>query len=211
MSYHGYLQFVTQYAGALFSKNNKKINILEIGVDTGISLFALNNNLNCQEIPFEYTGVDIMIQIQVPVINYTFLQKYKENKINLIEKNSLDYLESCNDIFDIVLIDGDHNYETVAKELGFLNSITHKNSLIICDDYNGRWSEKDLYYSERDLYKENIHATPHKNLDRQGVGNAINDFIKENESFKLFSLMQGEPVCMIRNNNDILSIENKND
>jgi len=206
MSYHGYLQFATQYAGELFLKNSKKINILEIGIDTGISLFALNNNLNCHEIPFEYTGVDILVQIQVPVINYTFLQKHKENKINLIEKNSLEYLKECNDVFDIVLIDGDHNYETVIKELSFLDTITHNNSLIICDDYNGRWSKRDLYYSERESYKENSHATPSKTLDRQGVGNAIDDFIKENKSYKLFSLMQGEPVCMIRDNNNILSL-----
>ena len=38
--------------------------------------------------------------------------------------------------FDIVFLDGDHNYFTVYNELHLLQNLLHPRSVIICDDYN---------------------------------------------------------------------------
>lgn len=208
MSYHGYLKFISSFGSRLFSINQKPIKILEIGVDTGISLFALNNNMNILNIPFEYTGIDIKIQSHIDILRYTFFQT-NQNKIDLIEKNSLEYLKECKEVFDIIMIDGDHNYKTVYQELSFINKISHENTLIICDDYFGRWSKKDLYYSQREGYEDIDIATPYEKSEKNGVGTAIDDFLEGNSKFYSFKLMEGEPICIINKENKIIKEERR--
>tara|TARA_B100000035_G_scaffold315483_1_gene336932 strand:- start:16353 stop:16985 length:633 start_codon:yes stop_codon:yes gene_type:complete len=203
MAYHGYICFISNYAKTVFENKKTPIKILEIGVDTGITLFSLNNNLNMLNTPFEYKGIDILIQPHIDIMKYTFLQANK-NKIELIQENSLSYLEKCNEVFDIILIDGDHNYKTVIKELSYLDNISHKNTLVVCDDYFGRWSKKDLYYSEREAYQENKIATPKEESEKQGVGTAIDEFLQNNK-YNVFTLFEsGEPICLIKKENEII-------
>ena len=45
MAYHGYIPTLSKIASNMHTDRKNKIKILEIGVDTGISLFALVNNL----------------------------------------------------------------------------------------------------------------------------------------------------------------------
>ena len=33
--------------------------------------------------------------------------------------------------------------------LDLINEMTHDYSVVVCDDYKGKWSEKDLYYADR--------------------------------------------------------------
>ena len=132
MAYHGYNKFISNYCNFIFenlnqSNTDRPVKIIEIGIDRGSTLFALNNNLNLLGVPFEYYGIDIFIQDHVPVMDWTFYQRYENNKINLIEKNSLNYLKECNEIFDVILIDGDHNYRTVSEELSHIDKISHLN------------------------------------------------------------------------------------
>lgn len=206
MAYHGYIPFISNYSNILFQNKKESVKILEIGVDTGISLFSLNNNFNLLNVQFEYTGIDIKIQKHIDVMKYTFLQK-NENKINLLEKNSLIYLEDCKDVFDIIMIDGDHNYKTVIKEMNHLDNISHDNTLIICDDYYGRWSNKDLFYSEREGYENNSLATIKEYSEKEGVGTAIDEFLSENKNYISFTVMKGEPICIIKKSNSLISIK----
>ena len=207
MAYHGYIKFICEYARYINDKKKEPVKILEIGVDTGVSLFAINNNLNLLKTPFHYTGIDILIQSHLVAIDYAFHQGSKDNKISLIEKNSLEYLKECREIFDIILIDGDHNYDTVKEELSSLKRIMNSDTLVICDDYSGRWSKKDLYYSEREEYLQNENATkkPDK-VDKQGVGTAIDEYLNENPDFKHFKLIEGEPICLVKKDNNILNL-----
>ena len=76
MAYHGYIKTISSYAKHL----NKKVKILEIGVDTGISMFGLINNLNMLGVEYEYTGVDIRIQNHVNLHEWVFYQRSEENK-----------------------------------------------------------------------------------------------------------------------------------
>ena len=158
-----------------------------------------------KKIPFEYTGVDINIQPQVESIKWSFIQSFPEKtKINLINENSIAYLSKCNEKFDVIMIDGDHNYETVKTELSHLEKISHNHTLIICDDYNGRHSSKDLYYSQRPEFKNNKLATEYRHSEKQGVAPAVDEFLKENEAYTSFSyegLQNAEPICLVRLDN----------
>lgn len=211
MAYHGYSHIISDYCRLIFEdlirfNINRPVKILEIGVDRGSTLFALNNNLNILEVPFEYYGIDILIQDHLPVINWTFHQRYQNNKINLIEENSLNYLKKCNEIFDVILIDGDHNYRTVSEELTHLDRISHLNTLVICDDYFGRWKDRDGFYADQPGYEEITIATKSHMSEKQGVNNAIDDFLKENKEYQHFCLVKGEPICMIKKGNTIMEI-----
>ena len=211
MAYHGYIGFISNYCSRIKEKLNRNIKILEIGVDTGITLFALNNNLNLLSVPFEYTGIDIKVQNHVKVLDYTFMQRFETNKIRVIEENSLKYLNTCDEKFDIIMIDGDHNYKTVREELSHLQKISHENTLVVCDDYTGRWSERDLYYADREGYENNKKATKYHDTEKKGVKNAIDDFLLENKNYEMFTIVQGEPVCLINKNNQLIYLRNHNE
>ena len=214
MAYHGYIKFISEYSTVINKIQNKPVKILEIGVDTGISLFSLNNNLNIQKVPFEYTGVDIKIQNHIPVMQWSFMQVFpKKTKIKLINENSLAYLKDCNEKFDIIMIDGDHNYETVKQELLFLKKISHEHTLVVCDDYLGRHAYTDLYYSERPGYEDNKLATKRQESDKQGVKIAIDEFLNNNDynCFTLPGLEKCEPICMINKKNNIIKQKSTND
>jgi cephalosporin hydroxylase len=208
MDYHGYIPFISKYAQVLYNMNKQPVKILEIGVDTGISLFGLNNNLNCLKVPFEYTGVDINIQPHVPISQNIFWQNCKENNINLVEQNSLVFLKHCVEIYDIILIDGDHNYETVSSECSYLRQISHINSLYVFDDYYGKYSLTDGFYADHEGYENNkMIQIKQPNCQKQGVKTAVDEFIENNEDIFSFALMLGEPLLMTNENNNLLELK----
>ena len=120
-----------------------------------------------------------------------------------IIENSLDFLESYRSIdagpFDLVLIDGDHNYDTVQKELSYLNFITHDLSLVICDDYGGRHANKDDFYERYDTHKDLEHLSTHldTNTNKGGVTKAIDEFLEQHTEWNAIAT-QTEPVVLTR-------------
>lgn len=206
MAYHGHIISLSRYAKDLFilksATERKPIKILEIGVDTGVSLFALMNNLNCLEVPFEYTGVDIRIQPHLIATNYSFMQMHKENSITLREENSLEFLKKCSEIFDIIMIDGDHNYETVTLECNELIRLSHSETLFLFDDYDGKFSFEDFFYASRENYKNNKNILiSSSSLPKKGVKAAVDEFVENNNLH--MSQLSGEPVCVFRRDNSI--------
>ena len=85
--------------------------------------------------------------------------------------------------------------------LKMIDKISHDKTIIVCDDYEGRWSNKDLFYAERPEYLDNSLATPRHEQEKQGVKPAIDDFIEINPSWKKISLMQGEPIMLVKIDN----------
>ena len=149
---------------------------------------------------FLFFGVDINIQesLKITLMNFDFSEG---QNVNLCLGNSLDILPKLakeESKFDVVLLDGDHNYYTVSKELSYLNNLTHDKSLVIVDDYHGRWSENDLWYSDRQDYKDISIATKSFTTDKHGVKPAVDEFISNNPSWKLSSFIQGEPILLSR-------------
>lgn len=120
----------------------------------------------------------------------------------LINSNSLEVLPKIVDQgmkFDIVLLDGDHNYHTVSSELKLLEKLVYDHSIILIDDYDGRWSERDLWYTERPGYEQVTSATVKVDTEKHGVKPAVDEWLTSNPEWKLLKLMQGEPVLLMKN------------
>jgi hypothetical protein len=209
MGYHGYIPFITEYAQNLQKVNNRKIKILEIGLLYGVTAHCITSNLNLCKVNFDYHGVDLKVRDEVKVYS-SYAMCLSGNSLKLYEENSITYLANCKEKFDIILVDGDHNYATVKKECSFIKDLlVDENSLIIFDDYTGRWGNKDLFYKDRDGWQNNEKFIELENkTEKQGVGTAIDEFMEESrESLLSFALIEGEPICVINNQNKLLSLE----
>ncbi len=200
MAYHGYIPLIHQYSHAFESPR-----ILEIGVDSGITAISTIQRLILTHKSFHYVGLDIKIQDNVRLTLNQFHRLDGQNFV-LIEENSLNYLENLQEKFDIILIDGDHNYFTVAKELNYLDTISHENTLVICDDYNGRWSNRDLYYSERPGYENSSIATKRHETQKTGVKPAVDEFLDQNSGWVSHMFMPGEPIVLFQKENKNIKI-----
>ena len=218
MAYHGYIDLIIRYCIAFNKIYSRPAKILEVGIDKGITPFAIMNNLNFLGLPMNYVGVDILIQPHVIEYFKDYMTiKHEKTNIKLFEKNSLEILPefSKNNIkFDIILLDGDHNYETVSKECNFLKSLYHENSLFIFDDYNGKYSYEDMFYGKRKEYKEKEMIV--KTKEKAGIKEPIDKFILS-ENLTLFSLYkENSPICAKTKKNSIIKFntdqkEGKND
>lgn len=183
MSYLGFTKILTRD----FLTNFKRPSVLEIGLDDGQTTLPLIHNMSVMFDEFDYTGIDVKFKMklfeqlsQFSKINLINARDEKQkNSVTIYETNSLDWLylnkESKNK-YDLVLIDGDHNYYTVYNELKMLEPLVHNNTLIVCDDYNGRYSNKDLFYIERNTHKDNKYLHKPVKLEREGVSTAIDDY-----------------------------------
>ena len=209
MSYHSLLPFVAEYC-KLFAKPA----LLEIGVDYGKTPLSLLSWI--PEANFNYFGIDI--HIPDSLLNTLDYHNIGNNRIVFNVANSLNILPALVDlnketnalVFTCILVDGDHNYYTVKKELDYLLNFADKYTIFLCDDYYGKWSEKDLYYSERGHHKD-IAATERRHTLKRGVKAAVDEFLEENSNYKLSkyqfrengTLTDSECVGLFRKDNDV--------
>ena len=127
----------------------------------------------------------------------TFIEANSLNVIPKIIKNELPCPNSERDPardswgpWDLIMIDGDHNYRTVYTELVMLTShgLSHTNTLFVLDDYGTRHARQDQYYGTRDTH-ENYPFTPPDELvppeGKSGVRCAIDDFVAENQQWHI--------------------------
>lgn len=195
MSYHGYIGIVKQHLS-----NFQQPKILEIGVDRGVMMFPIVTHLGYNKDEFMYIGVDIMLQESVKLMK-VMLDPPVPQSTYLIEDSSLNVLPQLAEKglkFDVVLLDGDHNYHTVSQELKYLDAITHENSIVIIDDFDGKWSERDLWYAERPGYEENSRATKPVDTEKHGVKPAVNEWLQTNINWKVQKPVPGEPILLMK-------------
>lgn len=198
MSYHGLIPLVKSYLQKLKCSSPA---ILEIGVDRGVTFLSLTTYLARTHEHFFALGVDILVQETAALqLQYLDLTQEKQMAV-LIEGNSLNFLPELikqEAHFDVVMLDGDHNYDTVSKELVLLKSLVNENSIIVVDDYDGRWSERDLWYAERDGYENVKLASAKVDTEKHGVKPAVDDFLIANPNWKLLKPVPGEPIVLIQ-------------
>lgn len=197
MSYHGYIPYVKSFISQL----KHPPAVIEIGIDRGTTLIPLTTFLARTRQQFVLIGVDILVQESLSII-LNNLDLQPQQQCRLIQQNSLTLLPMLVQEqmkFDVVLIDGDHNYHTVKKELKFLNDLTHKHSMVIIDDVYGRWENRDMWYSEREGY-ENVEIASQKVLsEKQGCNAAVNEFLENDQSWQAYRFIAtGEPVVLLR-------------
>ena len=71
-------------------------------------------------------------------------------------------------------------------------------ALVVCDDYEGRWSERDLWYSERDGYQDVKAATPRVETEKHGVKAAVDEWLAAHPQWQKSQPIKGEPVVLRR-------------
>mgnify|MGYP003658779172 CR=1 FL=1 len=182
--------------------------ILEIGVDKGQTAIPLCHNLTLLNRPFLYDGVDILVQESVVniltnmsrVVYLDFEPKIPSFNVRLFEKNSLYLLPKLAEKsakYNLILLDGDHNYHTVYNELLVLDKLTLPSTLIVCDDYNTRWAHKDMFYSEREEYSGTQKATNRIAGKKKGVKAAIEDFVAQSEGKWSLAYVAPSDYCIL--------------
>lgn len=149
---------------------------------------------------FEFIGVDILLQESLVTIlnNIDYLEG---QKVKLSQENSMEFLPKLSESgqkFDVILIDGDHNYHTVKNELRYLDDISKSNTVVIIDDYHGRWSDKDMWYKERPGYENVSVATNPLMTEKQGVKSAVDEFLEQSSNWFLSCPIQGEPIVLTK-------------
>jgi predicted O-methyltransferase YrrM len=172
---------------------------LEVGVDRGVTFISLAAHLSRSKKEYNLIGVDVLVQ-ESTALTVSFLDRNPdEQRIYLLQGNSLVVLPSLVSQgfkFDVVLIDGDHNYYTVSKELESLNDLTYDHSVVLIDDYNGRWSERDLWYAEREDYSKIDVTTKPVETEKHGVKPAVDEFLQKNPQWRMSKPLNGEPVVL---------------
>jgi membrane-anchored protein YejM (alkaline phosphatase superfamily) len=151
---------------------------------------------------FTYDAVDVLVRDEVKVIATYFGLNDSQN-LNFYQANSLELLPQLATKYQLILLDGDHNYYTVSRELELLarNNVLD-NTIVIVDDYHGRWADKDLFYSSKEDYANVSWATKPIETEKHGVRPAVDEFLTAHPEWKKKILMKGEPVILYRENND---------
>lgn len=195
MAYHGYIPLIKTFLSKLDSPK-----VLEIGLDRGVTTIPLVVFMSRLHEKYEFVGIDVKVQEQL-LITLKNIDVSKDQRVMLHQENSLNMLPELvkkNDKFDVILIDGDHNYYTVKKELEHLEDLAKPTSLVLIDDYHGRWSEKDLWYADREDYTSVQDVTAKVDTDKHGVKPAVDEYLEKNGTWDTRVLIQGEPILMYK-------------
>ena len=190
--------------------DDRPVNILEIGIDSGQTMVPIVHGLITSEHEFYYDAIDIVLKDSLDTILRTMRRDQQSQVISFIKRNSLSMLPvmAMNEYkpmgrqswgpYDIILLDGDHNYVTVKNELEWLARLSHADTMFVLDDYNTRHSNTDQYYDDRPEYVDHD-TTPRADLaspdGKSGVKAAIDDFVAENPDWCLFHLGMDDDPC----------------
>lgn len=74
---------------------------------------------------------------------------------------------------DFVMLDGDHNYYTVTREMSLLHQLMRPGSVILLHDMEEPWARKDLYYAPERIPPE------WRDGPKQGVLTAVEDYLAD--------------------------------
>ena len=84
-----------------------------------------------------------------------------------------------------------------------------ENTVIVCDDYHGKYAEKDLYYSDRVAYDNVKIATridKQERTKKKGVQTAINDFLAQPGCPFEIENFENTSWCILRHKNRSLEL-----
>ena len=163
MAYWGYYDFIVDYI-----KGKEESSVIEIGVDKGQTFIPLLSFMSKHCEKFELVGVDILRRNEFTVQLEQMSKDLSENQHAIFyEESSLVVLPKFVDhlkenapeqqgLFDIMLIDGDHNYYTVKREMECVPELLKPGGFVVFDDYSNRWATEDEYFADFKEYENNI-------------------------------------------------------
>ena len=162
-------------------KKIKPNHIVEIGSEIGTN--TKNILKYCKENNSKLTSID-----PNPIFNVEELKENYGEKFNFYKDLSLRALPFL-DKFDMILIDGDHNWYTVFNELKTIENIYKKHDyypIIILHDTGWPYGRRDLYYNPDTIPKEYLlpydelgmipnekGLSKDKGLNNHGLNNAL--------------------------------------
>jgi predicted O-methyltransferase YrrM len=138
----GYSQQVAEQVEDLMLLTNKpNINVMEIGFNAGHSAeLFLENNKDLYLTSFDL-GIHYTVIPAKEYIDRTYSNRHKlilgDSKITLPN-----FINENKDIkYDIIFIDGGHDYETVKSDMNNCIKLSHKDTIILMDDtyFTGEW------------------------------------------------------------------------
>uniref|UniRef100_UPI0025E34B88 class I SAM-dependent methyltransferase n=1 Tax=uncultured Methanobrevibacter sp. TaxID=253161 RepID=UPI0025E34B88 len=138
-------------------KKIKPTHIVEVGSDTGIN--TKNILEYCDKNNAKLSAID-------PSPNFN-VEKFKNkygNKFDFYKDLSLNILPFL-ETFEVILIDGDHNWYTIYNELKTIEKLYKKNNyypIIFLHDTSWPYHRRDLYYNPKTIPEE--YLLPYKNL-----------------------------------------------
>lgn len=196
MAYHGYIPAIKNFLSQI-----QHPSVLEIGLDKGITTVPLLVFMARYHEKFSFVGVDVLVQEPMMIMLNNIDVSADNQKISLRQDSSLNVIPKLIESsmkFDLILLDGDHNYYTVSKELSYLDQLSNNNTLVIIDDYHGRWANRDLWYAEREGYENISQVTQKVETEKHGVKPAVDEFLESNSNWESFVPIQGEPIVLRR-------------
>jgi predicted O-methyltransferase YrrM len=115
----------------------KPLKIMEIGFNAGHSSEIFLKNTNADVVSFD------IVSDAFPYTMYgkRYLDTLYPNRHILIKGNSTITVPQYNDLFDIIFIDGCHDYNVVKLDLENCKRLAHENTIVIIDDtiYKNDW------------------------------------------------------------------------
>ena len=136
----GYCEQVPQQlddlVNILKSFQNKKVNILEIGFNAGHSSNLFLNNSNSSVVSFD---INEHTYTQYSKIYIDFI--YPDRHTLIIGDSTKTIPQYPNSTFDVIFIDGGHEYIVARQDLENCKRFAHKDTIVIMDDtmYNRQW------------------------------------------------------------------------
>lgn len=129
---YAYCELMYEKQELLYNQVKTATKVLEIGTYMGHSLLIMlisNPNL-------KITCIDIDDRYTRPAVN--ILNKYFNNAITFIHKDSLTALKSINDTFDFFHIDGHHENNYIENEFKIIQNLRTKDLIfrVLFDDQN---------------------------------------------------------------------------
>ena len=187
--------------------------IVEVGAERGTNTKSMLEY--CKENDGHLTSID-----PFPLFDVKSLKEKYGDKFEMIEDLSLNVLSDIRD-YDLILLDGDHNWYTIYHELKAIESNFNQETFpfIIFNDISWPYARRDLYYNPDNIPKEflnpcdkkgmypgesklrehggfnsSVHNAIEENTPKNGVLTGIEDFLKESEfklTFKKLNALNG--------------------
>jgi predicted O-methyltransferase YrrM len=161
----------------------------------------------------------IALTVIDPCLDYDLNEKFASNPHVTIKRGiSLEVLPDLRDVFDCILIDGDHNWYTVYHELKVISecNLLKQGGIVFFHDVEWPYGRRDMYYQPEMIPREHRHNCAQKGIVRgqselsdrsefnsvlwnatheggthNGVLTAIEDFLREHkDEYKFFRVRE---------------------
>lgn len=156
--------------------------IVEVGSEKGSNTMSMLKY--CYENDARLTCID-----PFPLFDVDSLKKKYGEKFDMVKDLSLNVLSKLND-YDLILLDGDHNWYTIYNELQQIEKNFNQNTfpLIIFHDVSWPYARRDLYYNPDNIPSEFINEYEMKGmfpgksklLDVGGLNSDLYNAVDEN-------------------------------